>query len=470
MEDKCGVVGIHSIDDSKDVSSSIYYSLFALQHRGQESAGIATADNERGLRHHIGMGYVADVFDKEILADLSGPNGIGHVRYSTTGQSKLINSQPFIIDYGNGFIATAHNGDIVNSEELKKELSDEGFVFKSDCDSEIVCYLLKKEIVDNGREPLDAIEELCKVIEGAYSLTLLINSDVYAIRDPAGMKPLAIAEKDGSFIVASETVAFDLLGANFIRDIAPGEVVYFEDCGIKSHMLEAAGKCKLSHCMFEYVYFARPDSVIDGIITYDARLNIGKALRELYPVDADVVMAVPDSSIPAAIGYSQASGIPYREGLIKNRYVGRTFIMPTQDERELAVRLKLNPIESNLKGKKIVLIDDSIVRGTTSIKLLEVLKQYEPAEIHLLIGCPPVISPCYYGVAMATKDELIAANNTVEEIRQILDIDTLGYITLDKLVEAIGLPGEDLCTGCVTGEYPTDIPDGLEAESYYKKL
>lgn len=468
MEDKCGVVGIHSIHNDRNVSSSIYYSLFALQHRGQESAGIATADNVNGLRHHIGMGYVADVFNSEILEDLSGPTGIGHVRYSTTGQSKLINSQPFVIDYGNGFIATAHNGDIVNSEALKKELTEEGFVFKSD--SEIVCYLLKKELVDNGLETLEAINEVCKLIEGAYSLTILINSEVYAVRDPAGMKPLAIAEKDGSFIIASETVAFDLLGANFIRDIVPGEVVYFEDCGIKSYMLEEAGKCKVSHCMFEYVYFARPDSVIDGINTYDARLNIGKALRELYPVDADVVMAVPDSSIPAAIGYSQASGIPYMEGLIKNRYVGRTFIMPTQEERELAVKLKLNPIESNLKGKKIVLIDDSIVRGTTSIKLLEVLKQYEPAEIHLLIGCPPVISPCYYGVAMATKDELIAANNSVEEIRQILDINTLGYITLEKLIEAIGLPGEDLCTGCVTEEYPTKIPESLEAQSYYKTL
>ena len=303
---------------------------------------------------------------------------------------------------------------------------------------------------------------------GAYSITLLINGELYAVRDSAAMKPLAIAEKDGNFIIASETVAFDVINANYIRDVRPGEIIYFEDTAIKSAMLDDAETTKTSHCVFEYVYFARPDSVIDGVSVYEARSNIGKALYELYPVDADVVMAVPDSSIPAAIGYSEASGIPYAEGMIKNRYVGRTFIMPTQEERELAVRLKLNPISRNLKGKKIVLIDDSIVRGTTSIQLLNVLKQYEPAEIHLLIGCPPVIAPCFYGVAMATKEELIAANHTVEEIREILDIDTLGYITKEKLVEAVGFPEEELCSGCVTEEYPTEIPENLEPEAYYK--
>lgn len=467
MEDKCGIVGIHSIDNSKDVASSIYYSLYALQHRGQESAGIATVDSKMGLKYYANMGHVVDIFNSENIKDLTGSIGIGHVKYSTVGQSKLINTQPFIVDAGDVYIAVAHNGDIINSTELKKELEEKGFIFKSDSDAEIICYLIKDELTDDY---LETIQNVCSRLVGAYSLTVLINGELFGIRDPAAMKPLAIAEKDGSFIIASETVAFNVINANFIRDVKPGEVIYFKDNGIKSFILKEAKNCKLSHCMFEYVYFARPDSIIDEVSVYEARMNIGKALHELYPIDADVVMAVPDSSIPAAIGYSRASGIEYGEGLIKNRYVGRTFIMPTQEERELAVRLKLNPIEGNLKGKKIILIDDSIVRGTTSIQFLEVLKQYEPAEIHLLIGCPPVISPCYYGVAMATKDELIAANHSVEEIKEILDIDSLGYITLDKLVEAISLPEEELCTGCVTEEYPTSIPDDIEAESYYKVI
>ncbi|MGX8693432.1 MAG: amidophosphoribosyltransferase, partial [Methanobrevibacter sp.] len=302
----------------------------------------------------------------------------------------------------------------------------------------------------------------------SYALTILVDGELYAVRDPMGIKPLAIAKRDDDFILASETVAFDVIGAEFIRDIVPGEVVYFENNEINSYMLESAGKCKLSHCMFEYVYFARPDSTIDGINVYQTRMNIGRELHKLYPIDADLVIPVPDSSIPAAIGYSRASGIPYGEGLIKNRYVGRTFIMPTQEERELAVRLKLNPIKEAIKGKKIILIDDSIVRGTTSKQLLNLVKEAEPAEIHFLIGCPPVISPCYYGVAMATKKELIAANYSIDEIKDQLDIDSLGYITLEALVEAIGMPKENLCLGCVNEEYPTELPEGIEAETYYK--
>ena len=468
MEDKCGIVGIHSSDDSNDVAAFVYYCLYALQHRGQESAGMATFNSCHGLKYHCGMGLITDVFKKDMIDSLQGNMAVGHVRYSTTGQSKLENSQPFVIDFGDGFIAMAHNGDIVNSEELKNELIDEGFYFKSDSDSEVICYMLKKEHYDNNKNVLDAIEDVCKRLVGSYALTILIDGKLYGVRDPMGIKPLAVAKKDDEFILASETVAFDVINAEFIRDIAPGEVIYFENDEINSHMLESAGKCKLSHCMFEYVYFARPDSTIDGINVYQTRMNIGEQLRKLYPIDADVVIPVPDSSIPAAIGYSRASGIPYGEGLIKNRYVGRTFIMPTQEERELAVRLKLNPIKSALKGKKIILIDDSIVRGTTSKQLLNLVKEAEPAEIHLLIGCPPVISPCYYGVAMATKQELIAANYSTEEIRQQLSIDSLGYITLEALVEAIGMPKEDLCLGCVNEEYPTEIPEGLEAETYYK--
>lgn len=468
MEDKCGIVGIHSNSESEDVAPFVYYCLYALQHRGQESAGIATFNNVTGLNHHCGMGLVTDVFNNDTLHSLSGNMAIGHVRYSTTGQSKLENSQPFITDFGDGFIAMAHNGDIVNSDELKKELIEEGFFFKSDSDSEVICYLLKKEHYDNGRDVIDAIEAVCKKLVGSYALTILIDGDLYGVRDPMGIKPLAVAKRNDDYILASETVAFDVINAEYIRDIVPGEIVYFKNNEINSCMLESAGKCKLSHCMFEYVYFARPDSTIDGINVYKTRLNIGEQLHKLYPIDADFVIPVPDSSIPAAIGYSRASGIPYGEGLIKNRYVGRTFIMPTQEERELAVRLKLNPIKEAIKGKKIILIDDSIVRGTTSKQLLDLVKEAEPAEIHFLVGCPPVMAPCYYGVAMATKKELIAANYSVEEIQEQLEIDSLGYITLPALVEAIGMSEENLCLGCLNEQYPTEIPEGLEAETYYK--
>ncbi len=468
MEDKCGIVGIHSKDTSRNVSSFVYYGLYALQHRGQESAGIATFNSEKGLNYYCGMGLITDVFKDYEIHNLEGNIAIGHVRYSTTGQSRLENSQPFVTDFDDGFIAMAHNGDIVNSGELRNELIAEGYEFKSDTDSEVICYMLKKEYYDNKNSIIDAIEAVSKKLVGSYALVILVNGELYCVRDPMGIKPLAVAKKADDYILASETVAFDVVNAKYIRDIVPGEVVYFKDDEIQSHMLEIADDYGLSHCMFEYVYFARPDSTIDGINVYQTRLNIGEQLHKLYPIDADFVIPVPDSSIPAAIGYSRASGIPYGEGLIKNRYVGRTFIMPTQEERELAVRLKLNPIKEAIKGKKIILIDDSIVRGTTSKKLLDLVKESEPAEIHFLVGCPPVVAPCFYGVAMATKKELIAANYSIEEIKEQLDIDTLGYITLDALIDAIGMPAEDLCLGCLNEEYPTELPDDIEAETYYK--
>lgn len=468
LQDKCGVVGIHCDDVSVDVSRFVYFCLYALQHRGQESAGIATYNSDKGLNYYCGMGLITDVFKDYEINNLTGNMGIGHVRYSTTGQSKLENSQPFVTDFDDEFIAMAHNGDIVNSKFLREELIEAGYEFKSDTDSEVICYMLKQEHYDNGKDILDSIEAVSKRLLGSYALTILVNGKLYAVRDPAGMKPLVIGEKDGSYIVSSETVALDVINANFIRDVLPGEVIYFENNEINSYTLEITKNTELAHCMFEYVYFARPDSTIDGINVYETRLNIGKQLYEQFPIDADLIIPVPDSSIPAAIGYSRVSGIPYGEGLIKNRYVGRTFIMPTQEERELAVRLKLNPIKQAIKGKKIVLIDDSIVRGTTSKSLIELVKEAEPAEIHFLVGCPPVISPCYYGVAMATKKELIAANYTVEEIRQQLDIDSLGYISLESLVKAIGMPADELCLGCLNECYPTELPEDIEAETYYK--
>ena len=468
LQDKCGIVGIHSKDTSKDVASFVYYCLYALQHRGQESAGIATFNPTKGLNYYSGMGLITDVFKDYEIHNLQGNIAIGHVRYSTTGQSKLENSQPFVTDFDDGFIAMAHNGDIVNSELLREELLKEGYDFKSDTDSEVICYMLKKEYYYYNKSIIESIEAVCKKLVGSYALTILVNGELYGVRDPMGIKPLAIAKRKDDYILASETVAFDVINANYIRDIKPGEVVYFKNDEINSHMLEIVNNTSLSHCMFEYVYFARPDSTIDGINVYQTRLNIGHELYKLYPIDADVVIPVPDSSIPAAIGYARASGINYGEGLIKNRYVGRTFIMPTQEERELAVRLKLNPIKEAIKGKKIILIDDSVVRGTTSKQLLDLVKEAEPAEIHFLVGCPPVIAPCFYGVAMATKKELIAANYTIEEIREQLDVDTLGYITLESLIKAIGMPKENLCLGCLNECYPTELPDGIEAETYYK--
>ena len=465
MKDKCGIVGVHSKDTSRNVANLIYYGLYALQHRGQESAGISTYNINYGLNHYVGMGLVTDVFNNALIKTLSGHIGIGHVRYSTTGQSKLENSQPFFTELGDGFISIAHNGDIVNSGSLKKALLKKGYEFKSDTDSEVICYLIKEEY-ENEKDILKVIDNVSLKLIGSYSLVILINDELYVVRDPMAMKPLAIGKANDMFIAASETVAFDVMAAEFIRDLEPGEVVYFKNNEINSHFLPKAKDDKLASCMFEYVYFARPDSVIDGQSVYNARVNIGAKLYEEYQIDADIVLPVPDSSIPAAIGYSRASGVPFSEGLIKNRYVGRTFIMPTQEEREIAVRLKLNALASQLDGKSIVVIDDSIVRGTTSASLIKILKDAGAKEVHMLIGCPPVMAPCYYGVAMATKDELIAANYSIEEIRQKLGAETLGYLSIESLIEAIGIEGENLCLGCLNEEYPTEIPDDLEAESY----
>ncbi len=467
LKDKCGIIGIYSKDPEKDVSTSIYYGLYALQHRGQESSGITTCGHF-GVNHHYGMGLVTDVFSKAKLDEMKGNVGIGHVRYSTVGGAVLENSEPFITDLDYGFIAVAHNGDIVNHNELKQYLIKKGYLFRSTTDSEIICYLLKEECM-KGIGHLEAIDNVAAKLEGAYSLSILINNKLYVVRDPMCMKPLVFGELDDAYVFASESVAFDVIGAELIRDLEPGEVCYIEDGKVKSHFLPNKAP-KLAHCTFEYVYFARPDSVIDGQSVYSVRLRIGEKLYEEYPVDADLVIAVPDSSIPAAIGYARASGIPFGEGLIKNRYVGRTFIMPTQKERELAVKLKVNPMNSEIKGKRIVVVDDSIVRGTTSESLIKILKDAGAKEVHMMIGCPPVIGPCYYGVAMATKEELIANHYTIEEIRQKIGADTLGFISGEGLIEAIGLGDKDICTGCTTDEYPTEIPEGLIPESYEKIL
>ena len=466
MKDKCGIVGIHSKDNLKDVSHLIYYGLYALQHRGQESAGIATHNINYGLNFYCGMGLVTDVFNNALIKSLAGNVGIGHVRYSTTGQSKIENSQPFFTELDDGFIDMAHNGDIVNSGSLREELIKKGYEVKSDTDSEVVCYLIKEE-AKTEKDFLKVIDTVSQKLIGSYSLVILINDELYVLRDPMAMKPLVLGETDDHFVVASETVAFDVIDARLIRDLEPGELIYFKDNKVNSYILPSAKGSKKAHCMFEYVYFARPDSVIDERSVYNTRLRIGEALYKEYPIDADLVLPIPDSSIPAAIGYARASGIPYGEGLIKNRYVGRTFIMPTQEEREIAVRLKLNPLRHELEGKSVVVIDDSIVRGTTSESLVRILKAAGAKEVHMLIGCPPVIAPCFYGVALATKEELIAANLEIDDIRKQLGAETLGYISIESLIEAIGIDGDNLCLGCINEDYPTEIPEDLEAESYY---
>jgi amidophosphoribosyltransferase len=459
LKDKCGIVGAYSNKTTTEVSRQIYYALYALQHRGQESAGISTY-NGCEMSTYRGMGLVCDVFSDGNFHGLDGSKGIGHVRYSTTGKSLIENSQPFVSEFKSGTIAIAHNGDIINSMELRKELEEDGRIFHSTTDSEVICHLLTREYSRTGNM-IKAMQNISQDLIGSYALVILINNDLMVVRDPMGIKPLSLGKTDGLAMVASETVAFDAIGAKKIRDVEPGEILLIND-EIKSFDMPGKGETPRSHCMFEYVYFARPDSILDGRNVYDVRLNIGKALYREHGVDADTVMPVPDSAITAAIGYSRESGLPYGEGLIKNRYIGRTFIMPTQEDRETSVKLKMNPIKSELEGKKIILVDDSIVRGTTSRALVNVLREAGVSEIHLRVGCPPIISPCYYGIAMATKKELVASDKKVKEIEKMLGVDSLGYLSKESLIKCIGLKKSQLCTGCLTGEYPTTLPNNIQ--------
>lgn len=459
MQDKCGIVGVYS-RKKEEVSRQIYYALYSLQHRGQESAGISTF-NGKEMSTHKGMGLVVDVFSDDDFDELNGNKGIGHVRYSTTGKSLIENSQPFVSEFKSGYVAIAHNGDIINSMEIRQQLESEGRIFYSTTDSEVICHLLIKEYSETC-DIIKAMQNISEKMVGSYSLVILINDDLIVVRDPMGIKPLSMGQKDGTIMVASESVAFDVVGAEKIRDVEPGEILLINQDEIKSFPMPGKGITPRSHCMFEYVYFARPDSILDDRNVYRVRLEIGKALHREHEVEADVVMPVPDSAITAAIGYSRESGIPYGEGLIKNRYVGRTFIMPTQEDRENSVRLKMNPIKSELEGKRIILVDDSVVRGTTSKALVDVLRKAGASEIHLRVGCPPIISPCYYGIAMATKKELIASDKEVKEIEKVLGVDSLGYLGIESLMKCIGIKKDNLCTGCLTEEYPTPLPKNIE--------
>ena len=449
--EKCGIIGCSG---TTPVTSDLYYGLRILQHRGQESAGLAVYNGE--MKSKRGMGLVHEVFSKEDLMDLRGNNGIGHVRYSTTGSSVLENAQPIVVKTSYGDIALAHNGDIANADEIREELSKKGWAFMTTSDSEVIVRLLANEIVNFGGDVKRALKEFTSRLVGAYSLALMINDTVYAVRDPLAIRPLCIGEGNGRFMIASESVVFDALGFKFIRDLKPGEIVELRPDGFDSMRLPHPNHT--AHCMFEWVYFARPDSILDERLVYDARVKIGEQLAKEYPVEADIIVPVPESGRAQAQGYAQLAGLPVVEGLIKNRYIERTFIMPDQQEREIGVMLKLNPIRSAVKNKRIVLIDDSIVRGTTIRKIVQILRQAGAKEVHVRIGCLPIRFPCYLGIDMKTRDQFIANEKTVPEIADFINADSLGYLSMKGLITALKHSREDICLGCLTGEYPVPIP------------
>jgi amidophosphoribosyltransferase len=453
MHESCGVFGIYA--PGVDVARITFFGLYALQHRGQESAGIATADGKK-IYLHTSMGLVSQAFTEDELAELRGHIAIGHTRYSTTGSSRACNAQPILVGTNSNTIALAHNGNIVNAKFLQAELGQQGFNFATTTDSEIIANLITSSTEKNQ---VDKIKYAMRRLQGAYSLVILTKDKLIGVRDLMGVRPLCLGTIDGGWVIASESCALSHVGAQFIREIEPGEIVVINKHGVRSFTEESTRK---AICIFEYIYFARPDSVIQGKLLYPARQAMGKILAREYPVDADLVMGVPDSATAAGIGYSEASGIPYCEGLIKNRYVGRTFIEPDQRLRDLGVRLKFNPLAETIVGKRLIVVDDSIVRGTTTPKVVSMLKKAGAKEVHLRICSPPIRHPCFFGVDMATRWELIAAQKTVAEIRDTIGADSLGYISINGLIESVGLPKDYFCLACFTGDYP--IPVQLEMD------
>ena len=453
MHESCGVCGVYA--PNEDVARLTFFALFALQHRGQESAGIATTDGTK-LCVYAKMGLVSQVFSEDSLSQLTGDIAIGHNRYSTRGSSRPNNVQPIVVGTGPNTLAIAHNGNIINAELLHAELSDQGYTFKTSTDSEVIANLI---LSSPEKDWVDRIKYAMHRLQGAYSLTIMTNHTLFAVRDPFGVRPLCLGAIDSGWVVASETCALDHIGANFVREIEPGEIVSINENGVESHR-EEVGRRGL--CIFEYIYFARPDSVINGRLLYPARQAMGAGLAEEHPVDADLVMGVPDSATAAGTGYAFKSGIPLGEGLIKNRYVGRTFIEPDQRIRDLGVKLKFNPLPQMLDGKRVVVIDDSIVRGTTTPQVVRLLKKAGAKEVHMRICAPPLRYPCFFGVDMATYRELIAAHKTIAEVRDFIGADSLGYLSIDGLIKAVALPKDIFCMACFTGDYP--IPVQLEMD------
>lgn len=451
LKEECGVIGLYTNDPDR-ISYMACYGLIALQHRGQESAGIAVK-NENGIKYYKDMGLVQEVFNDEKLAQLKGNMAIGHVRYSTTGDSHVTNAQPLVVRYRGGSIALAHNGNLVNAASIREELEDAGAIFQTSIDSEAIAALIAKNFKDGI--DLSLIRSL-KKLKGSFALVILVEDKLIGVRDPFGLRPLSIGKLDGGYVLASETCALDVLGATFERDVLPGEIVIIDKTGISS--MRYADSPRKAVCSFEYVYFARPDSDIDGINVYMTRKNAGKILAKEHPVEADMVMAVPDSGTAGAIGFSEESGIPMGIGLIKNKYMGRTFIQPDQKIRELSVGLKLNVLRENVAGKRIVLVDDSIVRGTTSKKIVEMLKKAGAKEVHMRITSPPVCHSCYFGIDTPSPSQLIGAMMTVQEISDSIGSDSLGYLSHSGLLESIGRGKEHLCTACFDGDYPMEVP------------
>ncbi len=447
----CGIVGIR---DAGGVSFQLYYSLYALQHRGQESAGISTSAGGV-LNKYKGQGLVSEVFDPGILRSLGGIVGIGHVRYPTTGANLPENIQPFNFSFNSHSIAIAHNGNLVNALELREQYEKQGQIFCTTTDTEIIAKVLTDEIRRNSPVE-DAVLHCMRTLRGSYSVVMMVDEILYAFRDPLGIKPLCFGKTDTGYVIASESVAVDALKGTLVRDVRPGELIRIDGNGISCTQIAVAGHC--AHCIFEFIYFARADSVMDGALVYDVRRKIGGKLHEEAPVQADSVCPVPDSGTAYAIGHSQRSRIPFVESLMKNRYMGRTFIMPSQKERENAVRMKLNPIREHLSDKSIILVDDSIVRGTTSRRIIGIMREAGAREIHVRIGSPAIRAPCYLGVDMPTRAELIASDKEEERVRKNIEADSLHHISLEALIEAIGIEGCSLCTGCLTGCYPVPIP------------
>ena len=458
LHEECGVFGMYDFDGG-DVASTIYYGLFALQHRGQESCGIAVSETNgpKGkVTSYKGMGLVNEVFTQDNLEPMHGDIGVGHVRYSTAGASTRENAQPLVLNYVKGTLALAHNGNLINAMELRKDLEYTGAIFQTTIDSEVIAYHIARERL-NSNSVEEAVGRAGQKIKGAFALVVMSPRKLVGARDPYGFKPLCIGKRDNAYILASETCALDTIGAEYVRDVLPGEIVTITpEGGIQSDLSLALPKEKEARCIFEYIYFARPDSHIDGVSVYASRIKAGRFLAMDSPVDADLVVGVPESGNAAALGYSLQSGIPYGTAFVKNGYVGRTFIKPKQSSRESSVRVKLNVLKEAVDGKRIIMIDDSIVRGTTSDRIVKMLRDAGATEVHVRISSPPFLWPCYFGTDIPEREQLIAYNRSIEDIRKIIGADSLGYLGVERLEEMVG--GLSICKGCFTGTYPMEPP------------
>jgi amidophosphoribosyltransferase len=466
LHEECGVFGIYD-RDGLDAARETYLALYALQHRGQESCGIAVND-DGVIFAHKDIGLIPEVFNEVVLNHMSGGHiAVGHVRYSTTGGNSRENAQPLVLKYAKGSLALAHNGNLVNAYELRRRLEMGGAIFQTTNDSEVMAYIIARHRLLNGSIE-EAVVEAMKEIRGAYSVVLTSPRKLIAARDPNGFRPLCMGRLGNSTVFASESCALDAIGAEFVRDVEPGEVVVVDENGVTSNTSMCGGKSSL--CIFEFIYFARPDSIIDGASVHMSRQRAGGFLAKEYPVDADLVVGVPDSGLDAALGYARESGIPYGIGFIKNRYIGRTFIQPTQDQRNTSVRIKLNALKSSVEGKRVVMVDDSIVRGTTSARIVSLLRDAGAKEVHVRISAPPFTNPCYFGTDIDSRKKLIACRMSVDEIRRTIGADSLGYLKIEDLDRIAEGSSRHFCKGCFTGRYPIDVPDEIPKDRFERKL